>query len=61
MGPDGEAQFWSGLYLTGCLLFCRGGFVWLFYGSKNLPKEERPPIPFTWELEDSKWRAGEAC
>eukprot|EP00878_Enallax_costatus_P003488 GHUV01003701.1.p1 GENE.GHUV01003701.1~~GHUV01003701.1.p1 ORF type:complete len:521 (+),score=199.28 GHUV01003701.1:1499-3061(+) len=35
----------------------RGGFVWLFYGSKSLPKEERPPIPFTPELEDSKWRA----
>jgi phenylpropionate dioxygenase-like ring-hydroxylating dioxygenase large terminal subunit len=35
----------------------RGGFVWLFYGSKSLPKEERPPIPTTPELEDGKWRA----
>lgn len=30
----------------------------MFYGSKSLPKEERPPIPFTPELEDGKWRAG---
>jgi phenylpropionate dioxygenase-like ring-hydroxylating dioxygenase large terminal subunit len=36
----------------------RGGFIWLFYGSPSLPAEERPPIPFTPELEDPKWRAG---
>eukprot|EP00882_Tetradesmus_deserticola_P000142 GHRQ01000160.1.p1 GENE.GHRQ01000160.1~~GHRQ01000160.1.p1 ORF type:complete len:682 (+),score=313.23 GHRQ01000160.1:310-2355(+) len=35
----------------------RGGFVWLFYGSPSLPAEERPPIPFTPELEDPSWRA----
>jgi len=36
----------------------RGGFVWLFYGSKAMPPSERPPIPFTPELEDPQWRAG---
>lgn len=36
----------------------RGGFVWLFYGSKSMPASERPPIPFTPELEDPQWRAG---
>jgi phenylpropionate dioxygenase-like ring-hydroxylating dioxygenase large terminal subunit len=36
----------------------RGGFIWLFYGSPSLPAEERPPIPFTPELEDPNWRAG---
>ncbi|WIA22778.1 hypothetical protein OEZ86_009732 [Tetradesmus obliquus] len=35
----------------------RGGFIWLFYGSPSLPAEERPPIPFTPELEDPAWRA----
>ncbi|KAF8066301.1 SAE2 [Scenedesmus sp. PABB004] len=35
----------------------RGGFVWLFYGPPSLPAEERPPIPFTPELEDPAWRA----
>lgn len=36
----------------------RGGFVWLFYGNKSMPADERPPIPFTPELEDPQWRAG---
>jgi hypothetical protein len=35
----------------------RGGFVWLFYGSKSMPAEERPPIPSIPELEDPAWRA----
>lgn len=35
----------------------KGGFVWLFYGSKNLPADARPPIPFTPELEDPEWQA----
>jgi phenylpropionate dioxygenase-like ring-hydroxylating dioxygenase large terminal subunit len=35
----------------------RGGFVWLFYGSKSMPAEERPPIPAIPELEDPGWRA----
>ena len=33
------------------------GFVWLFYGSKNLPVDARPPIPFTPELEDPSFKA----
>ncbi len=28
----------------------KGGFVWVFYGSKSLPAEERPPIPYVPEL-----------
>jgi phenylpropionate dioxygenase-like ring-hydroxylating dioxygenase large terminal subunit len=28
----------------------KGGFIWLFYGSKDLPAEERPPIPYVPEL-----------
>lgn len=35
----------------------KGGFVWLFYGSKELPEDERPPIPFVPELEDPTWKA----
>ncbi|GIL69464.1 hypothetical protein Vretimale_13577 [Volvox reticuliferus] len=35
----------------------RGGFVWLFFGAKGLPKDERPPLPITPELEDPNWRA----
>ncbi|GLC44619.1 hypothetical protein PLESTB_001326400 [Pleodorina starrii] len=34
----------------------RGGFVWLFFGSKNLPEDERPPLPLVPELEDPNWR-----
>ncbi|EFJ51327.1 hypothetical protein VOLCADRAFT_88044 [Volvox carteri f. nagariensis] len=34
----------------------RGGFVWLFFGSKSLPADERPPIPVVPELEDPNWR-----
>ena len=37
----------------------RGGFVWLFYGNRAMPADERPPIPATPELEDPQWRAGE--
>ena len=33
----------------------RGGFIWLFYGSRDLPKDERPPIPMMPELEDPNW------
>ena len=35
----------------------RGGFIWLFFGDKSLPAEERPPIPFTPELEAPGWHA----
>ena len=28
----------------------KGGFVWVFYGSKDLPEDERPPIPYVPEL-----------
>ncbi|KAL4451408.1 hypothetical protein ABPG77_009480 [Micractinium sp. CCAP 211/92] len=35
----------------------KGGFVWVFYGSKSLPAEERPPIPYVPELDDPSWRA----
>lgn len=35
----------------------RGGFIWLFWGDKGLPADERPPIPFTPELEDPSWHA----
>lgn len=34
----------------------QGGFIWLFYGSEQLPVEERPPIPMVPELEDSAWK-----
>ncbi|KAK9837299.1 hypothetical protein WJX81_004912 [Elliptochloris bilobata] len=34
----------------------RGGFVWLFYGSQQLPEDERPPIPLVPELEDPAWK-----
>lgn len=34
----------------------KGGFVWLFFGSKALPAEERPLIPYTPELDDPSWR-----
>jgi phenylpropionate dioxygenase-like ring-hydroxylating dioxygenase large terminal subunit len=35
----------------------KGGFVWLFYGSKQFPKEARPPIPWTPELDEKKhWK-----
>ena len=34
----------------------QGGFIWLFWGSKSLPADERPPIPFVPELEDPAWR-----
>jgi len=35
----------------------RGGFIWLFYGPKDLPADARPPIPYVPELEDPKWKA----
>ena len=34
----------------------QGGFVWLFYGSKNFPADERPPIPYVPELDDPTWK-----
>ncbi|KAL4444862.1 hypothetical protein ABPG77_003912 [Micractinium sp. CCAP 211/92] len=34
----------------------KGGFIWLFYGPASLPEEQRPPIPFTPELEDPEWQ-----
>ncbi|KAL6774148.1 hypothetical protein ACKKBG_A23935 [Auxenochlorella protothecoides x Auxenochlorella symbiontica] len=35
----------------------KGGFVWLFYGSRRMPVNERPPIPYIPELDDGGWRA----
>ncbi|KAJ9516917.1 hypothetical protein QJQ45_027341, partial [Haematococcus lacustris] len=35
----------------------RGGFIWLFFGSRSMPAEERPPIPVIPELESSQWQA----
>lgn len=35
----------------------KGGFVWLFFGSKKLPKDARPPIPHVPELNHPKWKA----
>lgn len=35
----------------------KGGFIWLFYGSPDLPAEERPPIPYVPELDNPGWRA----
>ncbi|KAK9824593.1 hypothetical protein WJX72_011558 [[Myrmecia] bisecta] len=34
----------------------KGGFVWMFYGSRQLPADERPPIPYVPELEDPAWK-----
>lgn len=34
----------------------QGGFIWLFYGPKTLPEEERPPIPYVPELDDPNWQ-----
>ena len=34
----------------------QGGFIWLFYGSQQLPVDERPPIPLVPELEDPAWK-----
>jgi phenylpropionate dioxygenase-like ring-hydroxylating dioxygenase large terminal subunit len=35
----------------------RGGFVWLFFGDARLPADERPPIPYSPELDAPGWRA----
>lgn len=35
----------------------RSGFIWLFWGDKSLPADERPPIPWAAELEDPSWKA----
>jgi nitrite reductase/ring-hydroxylating ferredoxin subunit len=35
----------------------RGGFVWLWYGARDLPADERPPIPHVPELDDPAWKA----
>jgi phenylpropionate dioxygenase-like ring-hydroxylating dioxygenase large terminal subunit len=34
----------------------KGGFVWLFNGSKAMPVDARPPIPYVPELDDPKWK-----
>lgn len=34
----------------------KGGFIWMFYGPACMPEEQRPPIPFTPELEDPEWQ-----
>jgi len=59
--PSAEKGSWPKRPLIGSYVVEeRGGFVWLFYGDKSLPAEERPPIPFTPELADPAWRAGGA-
>jgi phenylpropionate dioxygenase-like ring-hydroxylating dioxygenase large terminal subunit len=35
----------------------RGGFIWLFWGDKSLPADERPPIPWAPQLADPSWHA----
>ncbi|PSC71770.1 zeaxanthin epoxidase [Micractinium conductrix] len=35
----------------------KGGFVWVFYGSRSLPADARPPIPYCDELDDPSWKA----
>jgi len=35
----------------------KGGFVWLYFGSSEMPAEERPPIPYIPEMDDPNWRA----
>jgi phenylpropionate dioxygenase-like ring-hydroxylating dioxygenase large terminal subunit len=35
----------------------RGGFIWLWYGSQDLPRDARPHIPCVPELEDPEWKA----
>eukprot|EP00775_Hariotina_reticulata_P003369 gene3369-3644_t len=56
--PSAEKGSWPKRPLIGSYVVEeRGGFVWLFYGEKSLPAEERPPIPFTPELADPAWRA----
>lgn len=58
--PSAEHGSWPKRPLVGAYdVEERGGFVWLFYGSKSMPADERPPIPMTPELKDPKWRAGE--
>ncbi len=32
----------------------KGGFVWLFNGSKHMPMDVRPPIPYVDELDDPR-------
>lgn len=34
----------------------KGGFIWIFFGSKNLPEDVRPPIPYVPELDDPEWK-----
>lgn len=35
----------------------QGGFVYLFFGDKALPAEERSPIPWCPELDMPDWKA----
>lgn len=45
------------IYLIAQKVTCvQGGFIWLFYGPKSLPEEERPPIPYVPELDDPTWQ-----
>jgi phenylpropionate dioxygenase-like ring-hydroxylating dioxygenase large terminal subunit len=43
----------------------KGGFVWLFFGSKDLPADARPPIPYAPELGEQPasggWGPMSAC
>jgi len=35
----------------------KGGFLWVWYGTTDLPIQARPPIPMVPELEDTAWKA----
>jgi phenylpropionate dioxygenase-like ring-hydroxylating dioxygenase large terminal subunit len=35
----------------------KGGFVWLFYGSRSVPEDVRPPIPMMPEVRRCPYRA----
>ena len=35
----------------------KGGFIWLWYGPKDLPRDARPPIPHVPELDNPEWKA----
>ena len=49
-GPQGD---WPRVpLLSAYSVVEKGGFVWLFNGSKALPMDARPPIPYVPELDD---------
>ena len=48
-------DLWA-LWMSAARRVLQGGFIWLFYGSHQLPVDERPPIPLVPELEDPAWK-----